>query len=197
MGARSSSSRATTAQIQERRSSTPSELVEQERVHLMFGSFGTPSNLATRTYLNEKKYPAALCRLRRRGVGASEAVSVDDGLAADVPRRGTDLRQLHPGRLSEPEDRRALAERPVRPRSVPGIAGGARHHRQHDRGRHRHRGGHVDRYPGRHPQELRCRSARAQLRAADLGACHPQGGRTGLASACWCWSMRRLRSRMR
>src|ERR671915_2318467 len=33
------------------------ELVEQERVHLMFGSFGTPGNLATRTYLNERNIP--------------------------------------------------------------------------------------------------------------------------------------------
>jgi branched-chain amino acid transport system substrate-binding protein len=33
------------------------ELVEQERVHLMFGSFGTPSNLATRTYLNDRNIP--------------------------------------------------------------------------------------------------------------------------------------------
>ena len=33
------------------------QLVEEENVLLMFGSFGTPSNLATRTYLNEKKVP--------------------------------------------------------------------------------------------------------------------------------------------
>ncbi|RXH06380.1 branched-chain amino acid ABC transporter substrate-binding protein [Bradyrhizobium vignae] len=32
-------------------------LVESEDVHLMFGSFGTPGNLATRRYLNEKKIP--------------------------------------------------------------------------------------------------------------------------------------------
>ncbi|WP_249159438.1 ABC transporter substrate-binding protein [Bradyrhizobium jicamae] len=32
-------------------------LVEQERVHVMFGSFGSPSNLATRTYLNERQIP--------------------------------------------------------------------------------------------------------------------------------------------
>src|ERR1700737_3947695 len=32
-------------------------LVETDRVLLMFGSFGTPSNLATRSYLNEKKIP--------------------------------------------------------------------------------------------------------------------------------------------
>jgi branched-chain amino acid transport system substrate-binding protein len=34
-----------------------SELVEKEEVLLMFGSFGTPGNLATRKYLNEKKVP--------------------------------------------------------------------------------------------------------------------------------------------
>jgi len=32
-------------------------LVETENVDLMFGSFGTPGNLATRWYLNEKKIP--------------------------------------------------------------------------------------------------------------------------------------------
>ncbi|WP_164937485.1 ABC transporter substrate-binding protein [Bradyrhizobium guangxiense] len=32
-------------------------LVEKDGVHLMFGSFGTPGNLATRWYLNEKKIP--------------------------------------------------------------------------------------------------------------------------------------------
>src|SRR5262249_42498722 len=33
------------------------ELVEQEKVLLMFGSLGTPGNLATRSYLNERKIP--------------------------------------------------------------------------------------------------------------------------------------------
>ena len=33
------------------------ELVEKEKVLFMFGSFGTPDNLATRPYLNEKKIP--------------------------------------------------------------------------------------------------------------------------------------------
>jgi ABC-type branched-subunit amino acid transport system substrate-binding protein len=33
------------------------DMVEQDRVHLMFGSFGTPSNLATRSYLNERTIP--------------------------------------------------------------------------------------------------------------------------------------------
>lgn len=33
------------------------DLVEKDDVHLMFGSFGTPGNLATRRYLNENKIP--------------------------------------------------------------------------------------------------------------------------------------------
>ena len=33
------------------------ELVEKENVQIMFGSFGTPSNVATRPYLNENKVP--------------------------------------------------------------------------------------------------------------------------------------------
>ena len=33
------------------------ELVEREKVLLMFGAFGTPGNLATRQYLNEQKIP--------------------------------------------------------------------------------------------------------------------------------------------
>ncbi len=33
------------------------DLVEKENVLLMFGSFGTPDNLATRKYLNDKKVP--------------------------------------------------------------------------------------------------------------------------------------------
>ena len=32
-------------------------LVEKDDVHLMFGSFGTPGNIATRWYLNERKIP--------------------------------------------------------------------------------------------------------------------------------------------
>src|ERR1700721_161316 len=33
------------------------KLVETDKVRLMFGSFGTPTNLATRRYLNERKTP--------------------------------------------------------------------------------------------------------------------------------------------
>src|SRR3984893_8505668 len=33
------------------------QLIEMDKVLLMFGSFGTPSNLATRPYLNDRKIP--------------------------------------------------------------------------------------------------------------------------------------------
>jgi branched-chain amino acid transport system substrate-binding protein len=33
------------------------KLVETDKVRLMFGSFGTPSNLATRSYLNDLRIP--------------------------------------------------------------------------------------------------------------------------------------------
>jgi branched-chain amino acid transport system substrate-binding protein len=33
------------------------KLVESDKVHLMFGSFGTPGNLAARPYLNQRKIP--------------------------------------------------------------------------------------------------------------------------------------------
>ena len=105
------------------------ELVEKENVLLMFGSFGTPSNLATRTYLNDKKVPQLFVASGDEE-WAHPKISVDHGLAADVSRRGTDLRQLHPGLLSGPQDRGALAERPVRTRSVQGTAGRARRYRQ-------------------------------------------------------------------
>ena len=69
-------------------------LVEKDDVHLMFGSFGTPGNIATRWYLNEKKNPAAVRRLRRRGAEPGQGVSLDHGLAAVVPVGGAHLRQL-------------------------------------------------------------------------------------------------------
>src|SRR5271163_3424052 len=34
-----------------------SKLVETDKVRLMFGSFGTPTNLATRSYLNDRRIP--------------------------------------------------------------------------------------------------------------------------------------------
>src|ERR1043165_1929224 len=49
------------------------ELVEQEKVLLMFGSFGTPDNLATRQYLNERKIPQLFVASGGEGGGPPRA----------------------------------------------------------------------------------------------------------------------------
>ena len=49
------------------------DLVEDDKVLLMFGSFGTPGNFAVRKYLNEQAGPAAVRRLRRRSSQRSVA----------------------------------------------------------------------------------------------------------------------------
>jgi branched-chain amino acid transport system substrate-binding protein len=40
-------------------------LVERDHVHLIFGSFGTPGNLAVQSFLNERKIPQLFVALRR------------------------------------------------------------------------------------------------------------------------------------
>ena len=138
----------------------------------MFGLVRHAEQSGDATYLNERSIPHDLVASGDEEWAHPKTLSVDDGLAADVSRRGRDLRQLHPGRLSRSQDRRALR----RTTSCRDLFRDCRKdfgvHRQHDRRRHRHRGGHVDRCPGRHPQELRRRGAGAQLRAADLGPRH-------------------------
>ena len=46
-----------TVRIRRRPLNGPAKLIEMDKVLLMFGAFGTPSNLATRSYLNERKVP--------------------------------------------------------------------------------------------------------------------------------------------
>jgi len=57
------------------------KLVETDKVLLMFGSFGTPSNLATRRYLNERKIPQLF-------VASGDNDSGFGILAADSANRG-------------------------------------------------------------------------------------------------------------
>ncbi len=132
------------------------ELVEEERVHLMFGSFGTPSNLATRSYLNERNIPQLF------------VASGDEEWAH--PKRFPWTMGWQPtfhaeGRIyanyiqaAYPSSKIAvLWQNDQFGRDLfRGLQEGLRHHRQSDRGGHRHRGGHVDRHPGRYPEELRC-----------------------------------------
>jgi len=99
-----------------------SELVEQERVQPDVRMLH-PSNLATPNLSQREKYPAALCRLRRTRKAAPEAVSMEMGWQPTFRPRGGST-PITSGRLSQQEDRRAVAERPVRPRPVPGLQEG-------------------------------------------------------------------------
>ena len=91
----------------------------KEKVLFMFGSLGTPDNLATRQYLNERKIPQFSSPPATRN-GRIRDVSMDHGMAAGVPDRGPGVRKLYPGRLSRPQDRGALGKRSVRARPVQG-----------------------------------------------------------------------------
>ena len=93
------------------------KLVEGDEVLLIFQPLGTPSNSAIQKYRNAKKVPQ---------------LSVDRGLAAQLPGRGAHLGQVHPRPLSERQDRRVLAERRRRPGAGQGAAGRARRQGQYD-----------------------------------------------------------------
>ena len=142
-------------------------------MHLMFGSFGTPSNLATRTYLNERNIPQLFVASGDEEWAHPKRFPWTMGWQPTFRAEG----RIYANYIQASYPSRKIAvlwQNDQFGRDLfRGLQEGLGDHRQHDRGRHRHRCGHVDRYPGRHPQELRRRSARAQLRAADLGARHP------------------------
>ena len=62
------------------------KLVEQDEVAFIFSPLGTPTNTAIQQYLNEQQGAAALRRHRRDANGAIPSISLDDGLAAELPR---------------------------------------------------------------------------------------------------------------
>ena len=97
---------------------------------LMFGSFGTPSNLATRTYLNEKKIPQLFVASGDEEWAHPKTFPWTMGWQPTFRAEGRIYANYIQASYAEQQDRRALAERPVRPRSVPGIAGRPRRHRQ-------------------------------------------------------------------
>ena len=90
-------------------------LVEEQNVLFMFGSFGTPDNLATRKYLNEKNIPQLFVASGDEEWAHPKQYPWTMGWQPNVPVRGADLRQLHPGFLWVEQDCGAVAERPVRP----------------------------------------------------------------------------------
>ena len=90
------------------------KLVEADEVLLIFNPLGTPGNTAIQKYMNAKKVPQIFVSTRRRQMERSEELSVDHGLAAQLPDRGPHLCRLHPEELSRQDHRGALSERRFR-----------------------------------------------------------------------------------
>ena len=76
------------------------KLVESDEVLLIFNPLGTPSNTRD-PEIHERQEGAAAVRLDGRGeMERPEELSLDHGLAAQLPDRGPHLRRLHPEELS-------------------------------------------------------------------------------------------------
>jgi ABC-type branched-subunit amino acid transport system substrate-binding protein len=86
------------------------KLVESDEVLLIFQSLGTQSNSAIQKYMNAKKVPQLFVATGATKWGRSGELSVDHGLAAQLPERGAHLREIHPEELSERKDCGALAK---------------------------------------------------------------------------------------
>ena len=86
------------------------KLVESDEVLLVFQPLGTPVQFGDPEIHERQEGAAAVRRDRRDQMGRSEELSVDHGLAAQLPERRPHLRRIHPEELSERQDRRALAE---------------------------------------------------------------------------------------
>ncbi len=69
-------------------------LVEEDQVLLMFNTLGTPPNTAIQALSERQQGAAAVRRHRRRQVERPKKLSVDHGLAAELPHRGAHLRQV-------------------------------------------------------------------------------------------------------
>ena len=96
------------------------KLVESDEVLLIFQPLGTPSNSAIMKYMNAKKVPQLFVASGANQVRRSQELSLDDGFSAQLPERGTHLRQIHQGQISQQQDRGALAERRCRQGPVQG-----------------------------------------------------------------------------
>ena len=81
------------------------KLVESDEVLLVFNPLGTPPNSAIQKYLNTEEGAATVRRHRRHQVERSEGLPLDHGLAAQLPERDPDLREVHPEEQAECQDR--------------------------------------------------------------------------------------------
>ena len=102
------------------------KLVESDEVLLVFNPLGTPSNYGDPEIPELEEGAAAVRRHRRHQVERSEELPLDHGLAAQLPERNPDLREVHPQGKAERQDRRALSERRLRQGLPEGPEGRAR-----------------------------------------------------------------------
>ena len=102
------------------------KLVEQDQVLFVFQTLGTPTNTAIHKYMNGKKVPQLFVATGATKWNDPEELPVDDGLPAELPDRGPDLRAAHPEELPGRQDRHPLSERRLRqglPQGLPRRAG--------------------------------------------------------------------------
>ncbi len=108
------------------------KLVEEDEVLLLFQPLGTPPNSAIHKYMNSKKVPQLFVATGATKWGDPKGLSLDDGLAAQLPDRGEDLRGAHPRDQAERQDRGAVPERRLRQGLPEGLRGRARRQGQDD-----------------------------------------------------------------
>ena len=102
------------------------KLVESDEVLLVFNPLGTPSEHGDPEVPEHQEGAATVRRDRRHQVERSEELPLDDGLAAQLPERNADLREVHSEEQAERQDRRALSERRLRQGLSEGLQGRAR-----------------------------------------------------------------------
>ena len=80
---------------------------------------GHADQLGDRAICEPEEGAASVRRHRRRQMGRLQALPLDDGLAAELPDRSADLRQIHPEAEAGREDRDPVSERRFR-QGLPG-----------------------------------------------------------------------------
>ena len=101
-------------------------LVERENVLLMFGSFGTPGNLAVRGFLNESKIPQLFVASGAEELSDPKAFPWTMGWQPSFRAEGRIYANYIQAFYPQQQDRGPLAGRSVRSRSVQGNSGGPR-----------------------------------------------------------------------
>ena len=93
-------------------------LVEQDKVAFLFNNLGTPTNSAIHRYMNPRKVPHLFLATGADKWANSEGIPLDHRLAAQLPDRGADLRQVHPGAEAGREDRRCSTRTTISARTT-------------------------------------------------------------------------------